>query len=80
MKVIAVARKRVGRRKEITPDDERDMTLVGYLSFFDAPKQTAGEFVTALKRLKESRRILTGDQADIHYPSAAGLESLRNIS
>lgn len=65
MKVIAVARKRVGRRKEITPDDERDMTLVGYLSFFDAPKQTAGESVTARKRLKVIPKILTGDQADI---------------
>ena len=65
MKVIAVARKRVGRRKEITPDDERDMTLVGYLSFFDAPKQTEGESVTALKRLKVIPKILTGDQADI---------------
>ena len=65
MKVIAVARKQVGRRKEITPDDERDMTLVGYLSFFDAPKQTAGESVTALKRLKVIPKILTGDQAAI---------------
>ena len=52
MKVIAVARKHVGTRKEITPDDEKDMTLVGYLSFFDAPKQTASESITALKRLK----------------------------
>ena len=40
MKVIAVARKNVGTLREITPDDEKDMTLVGYLSFFDAPKQT----------------------------------------
>ena len=65
MKVIAVARKNVGTRKEITPDDEKDMTLVGYLSFFDAPKQTASESVTALKRLKVIPKILTGDQAAI---------------
>ena len=65
MKVIAVARKQVGRRKKITPDDEKDMTLVGYLSFFDAPKQTASESVTALKRLKVIPKILTGDQAAI---------------
>ncbi|RKM63605.1 magnesium-translocating P-type ATPase, partial [Clostridioides difficile] len=49
MKVIAVARKNVGAQKKITPDDERGMTLVGCLSFFDAPKQTATESVTALK-------------------------------
>lgn len=65
MKVIAVARKNVGTLREITPDDEKDMTLVGYLSFFDAPKQTAGESVTALKRLKVIPKILTGDQAAI---------------
>ena len=41
------------------------MTLVGYLSFFDAPKQTASESVTALKRLKVIPKILTGDQAAI---------------
>lgn len=41
------------------------MTLVGYLSFFDAPKQTAGESVTALKRLKVIPKILTGDQTSI---------------
>lgn len=65
MKVIAVARKNVGTQKEITPDDEWGMTLVGYLSFFDAPKQTAKESVTALKRLKVIPKILTGDQAAI---------------
>ncbi len=41
------------------------MTLVGYLSFFDAPKQTAKESVAALKRLKVAPKILTGDQAAI---------------
>ena len=39
--------------------------MVGYLSFFDAPKQTAGESVTALKRLKVIPKILTGDQTSI---------------
>lgn len=65
MKVIAVARKNVGAQKKMTPDDEWGMTLVGYLSFFDAPKQTAKESVTALKRLKVIPKILTGDQAAI---------------
>ena len=65
MKVIAIARKNVGHHREITPIDEFNMTLVGYLSFFDAPKQTAKESVTALKRLKVAPKILTGDQAAI---------------
>ena len=65
MKVIAIARKNVGYQREITPADEFNMTLVGYLSFFDAPKQTAKESVAALKRLKVAPKILTGDQEAI---------------
>ena len=65
MKVIAIARKNVGHQRKITPADEFNMTLVGYLSFFDAPKQTAKESVAALKRLKVAPKILTGDQAAI---------------
>ena len=33
MKVIAVARKNVGQQNQITPADEADMILVGYLAF-----------------------------------------------
>lgn len=65
MKVIAVARKNVGQQNQITPADEADMILVGYLAFFDAPKKTAKASVAALKRLKVTPKILTGDQADV---------------
>ena len=65
MKVIAIARKNVGQQREITPADETDMILVGYLAFFDAPKTTAKQSVAALKKLKVTPKILTGDQAAI---------------
>ena len=65
MKVIAIARKNVGQQNQITPADEKDMILMGYLAFFDAPKKTAKESVAALKKLKVSPKILTGDQAAI---------------
>ena len=65
MKVIAVARKNVGQQNQITPADEEDMILMGYLTFFDAPKKTAKVSVAALKRLKVTPKILTGDQADV---------------
>ena len=65
MKVIAVARKNVGRQSQITPADEGDMILVGYLAFFDAPKKTAKASIQALKRLKVTPKILTGDQTDV---------------
>lgn len=65
MKVIAVARRELGCREQISPADERDLTLLGYLAFFDAPKQTARESVAALKRLQVTPRVLTGDNAAI---------------
>ena len=65
MKVIAVAQKNVGQKDQITPADENDMVLVGYLAFFDAPKKTAKASVAALKRLKVTPNVLTGDQADV---------------
>lgn len=65
MKVIAVARKNVGQQNQIMPSDETDMVLMGYLAFFDAPKVTAKASIAALKRLKVTPKILTGDQADV---------------
>ena len=65
MKVIAVARKDIGRQNMLTAADEADMILVGYLAFFDAPKKTAKASVAALTRLQVIPKILTGDQADV---------------
>ena len=63
MKVIAVARKKIEKQSQIIPADEKDLILMGYLAFFDAPKKTAKTSVEALKRLKVTPKILTGDQA-----------------
>ena len=65
MKVIAVARKKIEDQDQIISSDEKDMILMGYLAFFDAPKKTAKTSVEALKRLKVIPKILTGDQADV---------------
>ena len=65
MKVIAVARKNVGRQNMLTAADEADMILAGYLAFFDAPKKTAKASVAALTRRQVIPKILTGDQADV---------------
>ena len=65
MKVIAVAQKEMGTADHITPTDEQNLTLVGYLAFFDAPKKTAKASIAALKRLKVTPKVLTGDQADV---------------
>lgn len=65
MKVIAVARKKIEKQSQIIPADEKDLILMGYLAFFDAPKKTAKTSVEALKKLKVTPKILTGDQADV---------------
>ena len=65
MKVIAVARKPLGNKTQITLDDEQNMILMGYLAFFDAPKKTAKASINALKRLKVTPKVLTGDQEDV---------------
>ena len=60
-----MAQKNVGQQNQINPADEADMILVGYLAFFDAPKKTAKMSIEALKRLKVTPKILTGDQTDV---------------
>ena len=65
MKVIAVARKKMKAQNSILPLDEDNLILVGYLAFFDAPKKTAKASIDALKRLKVTPKILTGDQSDV---------------
>ena len=65
MKVIAVARKSLGAQSTITLADEHDLVLVGYLAFFDAPKKSAAESVSALQKLQVRHKILTGDRAEI---------------
>ncbi len=65
MKVIAVAQKDLGAQSEITPADESDMVLVGYIAFFDAPKASTKDSVLAMKKLNVAPKILTGDQPEV---------------
>ena len=61
MKVLAVAYKPLDR-EEIRIEDEQDFILLGYLAFFDAPKQTAAGAIGKLQALHVGVRVLTGDQ------------------
>ena len=65
MKVIAVAKKHMGDCQTLTPSQEVGFTLVGYVAFFDAPKESAHASVDALRTLNVIPKILTGDQASI---------------
>ena len=63
MKVLAVAYKLLGQ-ETISPEDETGLTLLGYLAFFDAPKQSAAAAIEKLQKLHVDVRVLTGDNQD----------------
>lgn len=64
MKVLAVAYKPM-TQPQLTMTDEQDFILLGYLAFFDAPKQTAADAIHKLQKLHVDIRVLTGDQRDV---------------
>ncbi|MCX7621832.1 MAG: magnesium-translocating P-type ATPase [Acidimicrobiales bacterium] len=62
-RVVAVACRAAPHpgRNSIDPADEHDLTLIGYLAFYDRPKQSARAALSRLAELGVSVRILTGD-------------------
>lgn len=64
MKVLAVAYKELGQ-DYLDTKDEQNFVLLGYLVFFDAPKQTAAAAISKLQRLHVGIRVLTGDQESV---------------
>lgn len=64
MKVIAVACKTMDKYS-LAPEDENDLTLLGYLAFFDAPKKSAVSAIEKLQQRNVGIRVLTGDQLGI---------------
>ena len=64
MKVLAVAYKQT-REKTVSREEEKGFTLVGYLAFFDAPKQSAAAAIQKLGQLHVGVRVLTGDNREV---------------
>ena len=61
-RVIAVAYKEIAEpRSSYRNEDERDLTLLGYVAFLDPPKESAGIAIAALARSGVQVKILTGD-------------------
>ncbi|WP_334198913.1 magnesium-translocating P-type ATPase [Mycoplasma struthionis] len=63
MRVIAVASKKsdINAVGKLSVVDEKDMTLIGYLTFLDPPKHSAESSIQKLHNLGVEVKILTGD-------------------
>ncbi len=60
-RVVAVASRPAPHLSSVAPDDERDLRLVGFLSFLDQPKPSAAGSITRLSDLGITVKVVTGD-------------------
>ncbi len=60
-RVLAVAYRDFDARPAYSKDDERDLTLRGYVAFLDPPKDTARAAIAALRAGGVAVKVLTGD-------------------
>jgi Mg2+-importing ATPase len=60
-RIVAVASRKVERKTSYSLEDERDMTLLGFLIFTDPPKKDAHEAIEKLNDMGVAVKILTGD-------------------
>lgn len=64
MKVLAVAYKNHSS-DVLSKTDEEDLILLGYLAFFDAPKESAKSAIEKLAGLNVAVKVLTGDEESV---------------
>lgn len=60
-RVVAVARRPAPELTSVAVDDERDLTLAGFLVFLDRPKASVASALARLAGLGISVRVVTGD-------------------
>ncbi|WP_171474115.1 magnesium-translocating P-type ATPase [Frigoriglobus tundricola] len=67
LRVIAVAVKQVPAQgsKQYGVADEADLTLIGFMTFLDPPKESAAPAIAALARHGVAVKILTGDNEPV---------------
>lgn len=65
-RVVALAYRKIEKAKTTyLATDENGLVLLGFLSFFDPPKESAQEALARLQKLKIDVKILTGDNESI---------------
>ncbi|WP_394941758.1 magnesium-translocating P-type ATPase [Psychromicrobium sp. YIM B11713] len=61
LRVLALATATATRREDYSVQDEREMTLLGFLAFLDPPKESAAAAIAALHRHGTLVKVITGD-------------------
>ena len=77
MRVLGVARKsNPAGAGSLTVEDEREMTLIGYLAFLDPPKASSADAIRALAEHGVKTKVLTGDSARVaeHVCRSIGID------
>ncbi len=64
-RVVAVATRADPPQGGLTVDDERNLTLAGFLTFLDPPKADAGPSIQRLRELGIEVKIITGDNGTV---------------
>jgi len=81
LRTLAVAYVKVEPKQNYSVNDERDLTLVGFLGFADPPLADAGEALAALRRDGVEVKIITGDGDLVtrHVCDQVGLDAGKTV-
>jgi len=60
-RVLGIAYRNIGEEPNISKDSERKMTFLGFLVFYDPPKQGLAETISELSTLGITLKVITGD-------------------
>jgi P-type Mg2+ transporter len=82
IRVLAVAVRAIDERPVYGRDDERDMTFMGFLTFFDRPKEGVADAIADLAALGVSVKLISGDSRLVaqHVASLVGLRADRVLT
>jgi Mg2+-importing ATPase len=82
IRVLAVASRTVDRQSTYSREVERDLTFVGFLTFFDRPKEDVADAIRSLAALGVAIKIITGDCKPVtqHVAALVGLRADRVLT
>ncbi|MFZ2500191.1 MAG: magnesium-translocating P-type ATPase [Methanosarcina sp.] len=61
LRTLGIAYREMGQQRSIGKENEADMTFLGFLFFFDPPKQGIANTIENMEKLGISLKVITGD-------------------